>query len=199
VCLQGFTAAPTLTASPPHWSWTRPHCRRYRAVAKAQPGLAIWKGGLNAMFDISRLSILIFVPAGQFRSGGPDQTYFTSTRYMVPGGSDELNACFYRNEDGKCQFAVLRYGWFQDLIEWSGDRVVPEVKIDGNKTPVPLDGAVYVVDPALRLHRIAIAAEDLKTQLDAPQFPGGFFETRLWQDAILPVAKQHAWQRPAKK
>ena len=145
-------------------------------------------------------SIFLLLPACQIQSSnGPDQTHYSSTRYKVPGGSDELNSFVFRGGDGKYQFAVLRYGWFQDLMEWSGDRVKPEVKIDGNKTPVPLDGAVYVVDPSLQLHRIAITAEELKTRLDAHQLQGGFFESRLWQDEILPVARQHAWQRPVKK
>jgi len=150
-------------------------------------------------------SILVFLPACQIRSGGsPDLTYYTSTRYKVPGDSEEVNTFIFRDKDGKYQYAVIRYGWFQNLIEWTGDRANPgEVKIDGNKVAVPLDGAVYAVDPALQLHRLSITAEDLNTRLQGDglqrQLPGAFAESRLWRDELLPLLKQHVWQRPEKK
>jgi|GEM_PF-4200177 len=152
------------------------------------------------------LSILWLLPACQIQTGGgPDLTYNQSTRYKIPGErSNELNSFFYRDKDGKYQYAVIRYGWFQNLIEWTGDRANPgEVKIDGNKVAVPLDGAVYAVDPALQLHRLSITAEDLNTRLQGDglqrQLPGAFAESRLWRDELLPVLKQHVWQRPEKK
>jgi hypothetical protein len=153
------------------------------------------------------LSAVVFLAACQIRTGGggPDLTYNWSTRYKIPGDkTNELNAFFYRDKDGKFQYAVLRYGWFQDLIEWSGGRSNPgEVKFDGNKVTVPLDGAVYIVDPALQLHRLSITADDLHMRLQGDglqiQVPGAFAESPLWRDELLPVLKQRAWQRPEKR
>jgi hypothetical protein len=136
--------------------------------------------------------------------GGPGLTLWEAKRYKVPGGTNEFDTFVFRDRDGKYLYAVLRYSSFNEneLIEWSGGQANPgQVSIESKPVSVPQDGAAYVVDPGLRLHRLPVTAEQLRPQLPkvtVPQQPSPeFFENRLWREELLPVLKQHKWRRPA--
>jgi hypothetical protein len=150
------------------------------------------------------LAVLSLLPGCRGGSGGgPGLTWYETDRFKIPADTNELGSFVLRDRDGKYVYAVLRYGWFNELIEWTGGEANPgEVSIGGKPVSVPQDGAAYVIDPALRLHGLPVTAEELRAQLPKPRSPGEtqkleFFEGRLWREELLPVLKQHEWRRPA--
>lgn len=126
---------------------------------------------------------------------GPQGPHYDTQRYRIPGDVNELNSFILRDDNGKCLYVVLKYGFFNDLIEWAGSEGNPGgVSIDGKSVAVATDGGVYVVDPGLKLHRAPMTGEELRSQLSPTS--SIYFESQQWRDDLLPLLQKHAWQRP---